>query len=304
MPEGTCLPVHIICQAHIDPVWIWDWPEGLSKTLATFETAADLLDEYPDFVFNHNESVLYEWTLDFRPELLLLNWNERRRAAQLELSTSIGGGDYEVEIPHATVRRPRNNGEEPMGRWLTLTDGERSLALVNDGPGGVEVAGRKVRQTLVRSATYCSGNDAVETAYLGEHMDLGEHIYHFRLLFGALDAVVAERQLATDDLTLPLSYHCSLPLDGSDRPGLPAGTPSVQLDRLHGEGRVHLEAMKVSEDGAGLVVRLAERAGASATARLEVPGAASMELAFRGYEMKTLRVERGGSLRECELLER
>jgi len=51
-------------------------------------------------------------------------------------------------------------------------------------------------------------------------------------------------------------------------------------------------------------VRLAERGGAAATARLEVPGAASMELAFRGYEMKTLRVERGGSLQECDLLER
>ena len=62
--------------------------------------------------------------------------------------------------------------------------------------------------------------------------------------------------------------------------------------------------MKVSEDGSALVVRLAERGGAAATARLEVPGAASMELAFRGYEMKTLRVERGGSLQKCDLLER
>ncbi|MFW6232274.1 MAG: hypothetical protein ACOC37_04385, partial [Spirochaetota bacterium] len=61
--------VHLICQAHIDPVWIWDWPEGATETLATFEAAADLLDEYPEFVFNHNESLLYEWTRTYRPEL-------------------------------------------------------------------------------------------------------------------------------------------------------------------------------------------------------------------------------------------
>lgn len=61
--------IHLICNAHIDPVWKWEWEEGLTEALSTFETAADLLDEDPDLIFNHNESLLYEWTKEYRPEL-------------------------------------------------------------------------------------------------------------------------------------------------------------------------------------------------------------------------------------------
>lgn len=61
--------IHLICNAHLDPVWKWEWEEGLTEALATFETAADLLDEDPDLIFNHNESLLYEWTKEYRPDL-------------------------------------------------------------------------------------------------------------------------------------------------------------------------------------------------------------------------------------------
>ena len=36
---------HMICNAHIDPIWQWDWPEGASATLSTFYSAAKLCDE-------------------------------------------------------------------------------------------------------------------------------------------------------------------------------------------------------------------------------------------------------------------
>ncbi len=61
--------VHLICNAHLDPIWQWGWEEGMSEALATFEVAADLMDEYPEFVFNHNESALYEWVKEYRPAL-------------------------------------------------------------------------------------------------------------------------------------------------------------------------------------------------------------------------------------------
>ena len=52
--------LHLICNAHIDPVWQWDWEEGLGTTVSTFKQAADFCDEY-DYVFCHNESILYEY---------------------------------------------------------------------------------------------------------------------------------------------------------------------------------------------------------------------------------------------------
>ena len=61
--------VHLVCNAHIDPIWMWQWEEGAREAISTFRTAADFLDEYPHFVFNHNESVLYEWVEKHDPAL-------------------------------------------------------------------------------------------------------------------------------------------------------------------------------------------------------------------------------------------
>jgi alpha-mannosidase len=61
--------VHLFCNAHIDPVWMWGWEEGLREAISTFRTAVTLLDEFPEFVFNHNESLLYEWVEEYDPPL-------------------------------------------------------------------------------------------------------------------------------------------------------------------------------------------------------------------------------------------
>jgi alpha-mannosidase len=61
--------LHLICNAHLDPVWQWRWEEGASEALATFRTAVEILRERPDFVFNHNEAVLYRWTERYDPAL-------------------------------------------------------------------------------------------------------------------------------------------------------------------------------------------------------------------------------------------
>lgn len=59
----------LICNAHLDPVWLWEWEEGAGETLSTFRTAAQLCEEYDEFVFNHNEAVLYKWIEMYEPEL-------------------------------------------------------------------------------------------------------------------------------------------------------------------------------------------------------------------------------------------
>lgn len=61
--------VHLFCNAHIDPVWMWSWEEGLREAISTFRTAVNLLEEFPEFVFNHNESLLYEWVEEYDPPL-------------------------------------------------------------------------------------------------------------------------------------------------------------------------------------------------------------------------------------------
>lgn len=61
--------VHLICNAHLDPVWQWRWEEGASEAVATFRIAAELLRERRDLVFCHNEAVLYRWVERLDPAL-------------------------------------------------------------------------------------------------------------------------------------------------------------------------------------------------------------------------------------------
>ena len=60
--------IHLICNSHLDPVWMWDWEEGLSTAISTYYQAVEFCKEY-DYVFCHNEAVLYEFVEEHDPKL-------------------------------------------------------------------------------------------------------------------------------------------------------------------------------------------------------------------------------------------
>jgi len=61
--------LHLICNAHIDPVWQWEWEEGACETLSTFRVAAKFCREFDGFIFCHNEAILYRWVEEYEPAL-------------------------------------------------------------------------------------------------------------------------------------------------------------------------------------------------------------------------------------------
>ncbi len=61
--------LHLICNAHLDPVWQWRWEEGCAETISTFRTAAHILREHEQLIFNHNEAILYRWVKKYDPAL-------------------------------------------------------------------------------------------------------------------------------------------------------------------------------------------------------------------------------------------
>ena len=68
MENGKIKTRHLICNAHIDPVWQWDLPEGVSATLSTFFSAAKLAEEF-DYIFCHNEVTVYKYVEEYAPAL-------------------------------------------------------------------------------------------------------------------------------------------------------------------------------------------------------------------------------------------
>ena len=77
-PEASRYRIHMIGQAHIDPVWLWPWPEGLAVVLTTFRSALDRMKEDPEFVFTASSAQFYQWVADSDPQMLA---EIRRRVA-------------------------------------------------------------------------------------------------------------------------------------------------------------------------------------------------------------------------------
>lgn len=60
-PVGVRHELHMIGNAHMDPVWIWDWREGYGEVWATFRSALDRLRENDHFTFTASSAAYYSW---------------------------------------------------------------------------------------------------------------------------------------------------------------------------------------------------------------------------------------------------
>lgn len=61
--------IHMIGNAHLDPIWLWRWQEGCGEVLQTFRAAIDRLKEFEDFKFTCSSAAYYEWVEQIDPEL-------------------------------------------------------------------------------------------------------------------------------------------------------------------------------------------------------------------------------------------
>jgi alpha-mannosidase len=91
--------VHMIANAHIDPVWLWRWQAGADEALATAASMADRCDEYPEFVFTRGEAWLYARVERLRPDLF-----DRIRALIERGQWHVTGGQFiqpDLNLPTA-----------------------------------------------------------------------------------------------------------------------------------------------------------------------------------------------------------
>lgn len=61
--------IYMIGNAHLDPVWMWQWQEGCAEAKATFRSALDRMKEFPDFKFTCAAAVTYSWIEDICPDM-------------------------------------------------------------------------------------------------------------------------------------------------------------------------------------------------------------------------------------------
>lgn len=78
------ITVHLIPNAHLDPIWLWPWQAGLDAALATCRSACDLLDRHRDLTFARGEAWVYDQIERVDPELFQ------------RIARHIAGGQWEI----------------------------------------------------------------------------------------------------------------------------------------------------------------------------------------------------------------
>ncbi len=58
---------HIIPNAHLDPVWLWDWREGHEEAISTCRSVLDLMDEDREVNFSRGEASIYRYIAEHDP---------------------------------------------------------------------------------------------------------------------------------------------------------------------------------------------------------------------------------------------
>ena len=225
-----------------------------------------------------------------------IDWQETHKLLKVCFEPDVHANEAVHEIQFGHIRRPnhrsrqydRDRFEVCNHKWTALTEAGRGAAVLNDGKYGVNVLGRRVNLTLLRSPM-APDQDA----------DKGEHrfTYAFCAWWGAFLESDVIRQAY--ELNVPVR---TAPGDGGRRSALEVDAPNVVV-----------ETVKPAEDGSGdVIVRLYESKRTATRCRLRtaLPVVSAEEcdllerrrgrplefargevpLRFRPFEIKTLRL--------------
>jgi alpha-mannosidase len=72
MPEReqqTPIMVHMVGNAHIDPIWLWPMSEGREEVSSSYRTALMLIKEFDGYVFTSGGASTYEWVQQDDPAM-------------------------------------------------------------------------------------------------------------------------------------------------------------------------------------------------------------------------------------------
>lgn len=222
----------------------------------------------------------------------VVNWRERHRFLRVGFDANVRDAVGRCEIQHGFYDRPAHQNtsyekarfELPCHRYACLLDRDGGAAVLNDSKYGVRLQGTLIELALLRGTTF------------PDHAaDEGEHRFTYSYLAFAGDFA-----------------QSGVPDEAARLNARPVAFPNRDASRLsplftlNGQG-IAVEAVKRSESGSGIIVRLVENLGRSATAivtpaetratiaatdLLESPLAEAVlnPMPFRPFQLRTLRI--------------
>ncbi|MDR2765352.1 MAG: glycosyl hydrolase-related protein [Tannerella sp.] len=231
-----------------------------------------------------------------------LDWHERLKMLKFSFPVEVADPVPTYESPYGFIVRQPNGDEDPGHRWIDVT-GQRDgvtcgLTVLNDAKYGYSVSENDLRLSIVRSPVYAHHEPKPllqEAEY--EWMDQGIQVFRMALVphRGSWQEARIPR-IAGEFMTPPVSIYQGI------HPGtMPKSASFLEVDAPN----VIVTALKKSEDGDDLILRLVETSGQDTDVTLRFPSNNfRWQGKMRNCEIKTLRLNTDtGSIREVNLLE-
>ncbi|HXA30477.1 MAG TPA: glycoside hydrolase family 38 C-terminal domain-containing protein [Candidatus Angelobacter sp.] len=183
-----------------------------------------------------------------------VDWQESHRLLKVAFPVAVRAEEARYDTGFGSVARPTHENttwdaarfEVPAHRWADLSQADHGVALLNRDKHGHDVRGNTMRLTLLRAPTAPD-----------PQADRGVHDIEYALLPHRGDAAAAQVACHAEAYDIPLRAVPTTAHQGD----LPA--TGTLLD-LHVDGQVLVTAVKKSERGEALVVRVCEVAGGGA----------------------------------------
>jgi alpha-mannosidase len=198
-----------------------------------------------------------------------IDWHESHVLLKAAFPLSVTSDFATYEIPYGEIERPttRNNSwekaqfEVPAMRWADLSgtgaDGKvHGMSLLNQDKYGYDAVGNVLRLSLLRSPKWSD-----------PEADMGEHHFHY--------ALYPHAGTWKDALTVRHGWEYDYPLTAVVTTAHAGSLPAEHSFASVTPDNVVLTAVKKAEDANGLIFRVYEWAGKSATVQFHVPPGAT-----------------------------
>lgn len=230
-----------------------------------------------------------------------LDWHEHLKMLKFSFPVNIESPVPTYETPYGHIVREANGNEDPGQRWINVTgkkDGNTfGLTVINDAKYGYNVLENDMRISVARSAVYAHHNPRVLDMN-AEHLWMDQGIQTFRML-------LVSHKGSWKDCNIPAKAEefispLVLIYQGIHSGKMPKSGSFLSVDVPNAV----VSAIKQSENGEDTIIRMVETFGALATVTLDLKFVNRSWIGNLGpFEIKTLRLDKKGSVREVNLLE-
>ena len=235
---------------------------------------------------------------------LTVDWHEQLKMLKLTFPLALDRPQSTSSIPYGSIQRRDDGGEEPCQSWVDISgtvDGKPcGFSLLNDCKYSYDVLDGELRMSILRSPVYAFHRPRqIEPGVMYHYTDQGEQTVHLTLVPHAATWVEGDVVRRAEALNAP-PVVCEV----DSHPGAWPSSASLVCCT---PANVVLTAIKLAEDGEGLILRGYETAGQETKAEIQIGLDGDLSrwtVAWRAHEIKTLHLQPGsGELTETDMLE-